>query len=145
MTIPMTVDDLLAREGIRHRLAVYNNAGDRGQLDELAAVFTEDGILETPGHTSRGRAEIVQFLRAVMDRYAAAPERATGRARHFLSQPRIELTGAEAANVWTYFQVILLGDIRETGIYVDTFRKVGTQWLISHRRVKLEWMAPEKE
>ena len=45
----MTVDELLARESIRHTLASYNMAGDRLRVDDFIAVFTEDGILESEG------------------------------------------------------------------------------------------------
>ena len=35
----MTVEELLAREQIRDTIALYNHAGDRGRLEELADCF----------------------------------------------------------------------------------------------------------
>ena len=29
------------------------------------------------------------------------------------------------------------------GVYTDTFRRVGDDWLIAERRVRTEWNAPE--
>ena len=42
----MTLDELMARESIRHTIASYNMAGDRLRVDDFVAVFTEDGIFE---------------------------------------------------------------------------------------------------
>ena len=42
----MTVEELLAREAIRDTMAKYNMAGDRLKVDDYAACFTEDGVME---------------------------------------------------------------------------------------------------
>ncbi len=43
----MTLDELLAREAIRDTMAQYNVSGDRLKVEEFAACFTEDGILQS--------------------------------------------------------------------------------------------------
>ncbi|MGO8712218.1 MAG: nuclear transport factor 2 family protein [Rhizomicrobium sp.] len=45
----MTLDELFARESIRHTIASYNMAGDRLRVDDFVAVFTEDAVFETDG------------------------------------------------------------------------------------------------
>ena len=52
----MTLDELIARECVRDTYARYNHAGDRGRIEELAACFTVDGILEVKGSTGQPRA-----------------------------------------------------------------------------------------
>ncbi len=45
----MTVDEMLARESIRHRIASYNMAGDSLRAEEFAGAFTDDAIFEFNG------------------------------------------------------------------------------------------------
>ena len=58
----MTVEELLARESIRHAIATYNISGDSQRPEGLAGVFTDDGIYEfagfgpVPGWCANGRA-----------------------------------------------------------------------------------------
>lgn len=55
--------ELIAREQVRDTVAAYNHSGDRFLLDELAACFTVDGVLESKGDwAAHGRAEIVRTL-----------------------------------------------------------------------------------
>ena len=49
----MTLDEMLAREGIRQTMAAYTAAGDRLREDEFIAVFTEDAVLESEGVPER--------------------------------------------------------------------------------------------
>src|ERR1700742_3575755 len=64
--------ELVAREQIRDTLARYNWAGDGGRVDDLAATFCLDGVLEIRGVRSlRGRSEIAGFLSGVTGDLAA--------------------------------------------------------------------------
>lgn len=145
----MTLDELLAREAIRHTLASYNMAGDRFRVDEFVAVFTEGGVLESVG-ASPGegfRAEGREAIRSWMTDFEKRPKRpasieAPKFVRHHLTTSLIELTGADTAKGRTYFSVYTQIGPDHAGYYTDSFRKVGERWLISARRVRTEWRAP---
>jgi hypothetical protein len=146
----MTVDELLARESIRHTLASYNIAGDRLRVDDFAAVFTEDGILESEGVPEKdafrnaGRDEI----RAWMTRWGrgskdANPVHQSTFIRHHLSTCQIEFPGPGTARARTYWVAYTDIGPDHCGCYLDAFRKVGDRWLIAHRKVRMDWSAPE--
>jgi hypothetical protein len=57
----MELWELVARESCRDTLAQYNHAGDRFLLEEFAAAFCEDGVLEIRGEAPiTGRAAIIE-------------------------------------------------------------------------------------
>lgn len=144
----MTVEELLARESIRHTIHSYNIAGDSMRPDDLAATFTENGIYEfagfgpVPGFHFEGRAAI---------RAASAGWRKAGQpakpgklsfVRHNLTTCRIELTGPDSAAARTYWMVMTDIGPDHSGVYNDVFRKVGDQWLIAHRKIRVDWRSP---
>jgi ketosteroid isomerase-like protein len=133
----MNIEDLLAREGIRHTLASYNMAGDQQDASGYAAVFTEDGVLDAGEVQFNGREEIQAWKSA----RAKAPTAEF--VRHNLTTCRIELTGPETATARTYFAVITEIGPDHSGYYSDVLRKVGDCWLIAHRKVRLDWRAPD--
>jgi uncharacterized protein (TIGR02246 family) len=132
----MTIEELLAREGIRHTLASYNMAGDQQDAAGYAAVFTEDGVLDAGQIQFNGRDEIQAWKSA----RAKAPTAEF--VRHNLTTCRIELTGPETATARTYFAVITEIGPDHSGYYSDVLRKVGDRWLIAHRKVRVDWRAP---
>ncbi|MDG2303251.1 MAG: nuclear transport factor 2 family protein [Candidatus Binatia bacterium] len=134
----MTADHLLAREAIRDTVARYNLAGDRGRLEELAACFCEDGVLEIRGDwEARGREAILERLVPVRENTGAWAEGAT--MRHHLTTHRAEIRSATEADAWTYFLVVTDRGLDHSGRYVDRLRKVGGEWLLSHRSVLVDW------
>lgn len=145
----MTVEDLLAREAIRDTLAKYNVSGDRLKIDDYAACFTEDGVIEAehedPAFAFRyeGREAIRAWQTRWLDRTmsGAGVHQATF-ARHHLSTCKIDLAEPDTANVRTYW--VAWTDIGpdHAGYYLDRFRKVGQEWLIAHRRVREDWRSP---
>ena len=145
----MTIEEMLAREAIRHTMACYNMAGDRARADEFAAAFTEDGILESDGvpEADAFRHEGREALRTWMTRWRepSGPGISSPRAtfvRHHLSTCLIELTGADTAKARTYCTAYTDIGPDHGGVYLDEFRKVGDRWLIAHRRVRLDWRVP---
>jgi hypothetical protein len=145
----MTLDDLLAREAIRDTLAKYNVSGDRLKIDDYAACFAEDGIMEAehkdPAFAFRyaGREAIRAWQQRWLEQtLSGAPVHEATFARHHLSTSKIDLTGVATANVRTYW--VAWTDIGpdHAGYYLDTFRKVGEDWLIAHRRVREDWRSP---
>ena len=139
----MTLDDLLAREAIRDTMARYNTAGDRLKVDDYAACFTEDGIMEAehgdPDNRFRyeGREAIRAWQARWLERTLAGENiHRASFVRHHLSTCKIDLTGPDSAAARTYW--IAWSDVGpdHAGFYVDRFHKVGEEWLIAHRRVR---------
>lgn len=146
----MTLDELLAREAIRDTLAKYTVSGDRLKVDDYAACFTEDGVMESehrdPPSRFRyeGRSAILAWQRRWRDRAAAGEAvHQASFARHHLSTVKIDLTGPDTAQVRSYW--VAWTDIGpdHAGYYLDSFRKVGDAWLIAHRRVREDWRSPQ--
>jgi hypothetical protein len=145
----VTGEELLAREAIRDTLAKYNVSGDRLKIDDYAACFTEDGIMEAehkdPAFAFRyeGRAAIRGWQQRWLDQTlsGAGVHRATF-VRHHLSTSKIDLTGPDTANVRTYWVAWTDVGPDHAGYYLDTFRKVGVEWLIARRRVREDWRSP---
>jgi hypothetical protein len=129
--------DLVA---IHNTLSAYNLAGDRLQIEALAATFLEDGVLVTPTATYRGRAAILQGLGARSQAPGGEGRRPTV-VRHHLTTSHMTLTGDDSAQGRTYF--IVFSDIGpdHAGHYVDRLSKVGGSWLFAQRDVRLDWMA----
>ena len=146
----MTLEKLLARESIRQTIVDYTMAGDRLRADEFVAVFTDDAVLESDGvpDSDAFRYEGRQAIRDWINRWRSQPQGAprTDQAtfvRHHLSTSQIELTGGESAKGRTYWVAYTDIGPDHCGYYLDTFRKVAEQWLIAHRRVRMDWRSPQ--
>jgi 3-phenylpropionate/cinnamic acid dioxygenase small subunit len=146
----MTLDELLARESIRQTIVDYTMAGDRLREDDFVAVFTDDAVLESDGvpDSDAFRYEGGHAIREWIARWRSKPEGAprTHQAtfvRHHLSTSKIELTGADTARARTYWVAYTDIGPDHCGYYLDTFRKVGEQWLIAHRRVRMDWRSSQ--
>ena len=143
----MTIDELLAREAIRDTLNKYNTAGDRLKVEDFVSCFAEDGIIES-SHPERGfRFEGREAIREWQNRWylrGSGEERVHGATfvRHHLTTSKIDLTGPDTARVRTYWQAWTDIGPDHAGYYLDEFRKVESEWLIAHRRVRLDWDAP---
>ena len=145
----MTLDELLARESIRHTIASYNMAGDRLKVEDFLAVFTEDAIFETEGVAEEDAFRNVgrDAIRNWMLRWGrggkdANPVHRAKFIRHHLSTCLIEITGPDTAKSRTYWTAYTDIGPDHGGYYVDAFRKTGERWLIAHRKVRHDWSAP---
>lgn len=132
----MTDDERNDREAIRTLMARYNIAGDQGRIGELAATFAEDGVLHFSGESAQGRAAIVARLTS------GSRNPALTVSRHHLGTSLVEIDGAEATGR-TYFQTLTDIGPDHHGVYVDRFRKIGGEWLIVHRQVRVDWQSPQ--
>lgn len=146
----MTLDELLAREAIRDTMARYTIAGDRLREEDFIAVFTEDAVMELEGVPDRdafryaGREEISQWISRWRNPPAgAARTHQASFVRHHLSTSLIEFTGPDQAKARTYWVAYTDIGPDHAGYYLDAFRKTGDQWLIAHRRVRLDWQSPD--
>lgn len=143
------MEDMLAREAIRDVIARYTMAGDRLKIDDFAACFTADAILESE-HVPADRAfrfeglsQIRAWQQGWLDSAAAGtPVHAATFVRHHLTTSQIEITGDGNAAARTYWQAWTNIGPDHAGIYLDRLRKEADgRWLIAHRRVRMDWEA----
>jgi len=143
----MTLDELIARECVRDTYARYNHAGDRGKLDDLAACFTEDGILELKGRfTARGRSDIVAALTEATSGIPRTDRPPAGMhhiMRHYVANLLFTSVGVERIQSEAYFAVLLVDAVDHWGRYRDELVPVEGQWLFARRRVSLDGKRPE--
>lgn len=145
--------ELLAREGIRATYARYNQSGDALRMEEMAACFLEEGVLEIRGQEPHmGRQAIVRDLgggrgtTSEAIRAAAKAEMSSGGAarriaRHFVTNLDIlELTPHEAKSV-AYYLVTTERGLAQYGRYRDHLVEVDGAWLFKHRLVSVDWTA----
>lgn len=125
----------VARDQIRHLVACYNNMADRGRIDEFVLLFAEDGILQITHQALEGRAAILRELSSIAS--GTRPDVNLTGSRHQITTCRIEMTGEETAQGWTYFFVSRRGTIIEEGTYIDRYTKTPDGWRFAHRRVKM--------
>ena len=141
----MTLEELLARESIRKTMADYTMAGDRLKADDFVAVFTEDAVMETDGVPAadafryEGREAIRGWITRWLKPPADGPVHKATFIRHHLATCQIELTGPETARARTYWTAYTDIGADHCGYYLDAFQKVGDRWLLSHRRIRLDW------
>ncbi len=138
----MNLQEQQDREAIRYTLSVYTNAGDRGALDELGSAFAEDAVAELSTQVLEGRENIVAGLAAAVRGDDGSLNAALTFLRHHLTTSRVEFDGPDAARGWTYVWVQTPIGLDHSGMYVDRFERRGDRWLIVHRRIKLDWIAP---
>ena len=139
----LPIDELVAREAIRLTLSSYVICGDGGDKDGFLRCFTEDGILEMDALLCEGRAALRKWLDSSRP-YGDNVVRPRAKiVRHHLTTSRIRFESAELAEGRTYFQTLTDIGLDHFGYYVDQFRNVDGEWLIAHRRVRLQWRAPD--
>ncbi|MGH0029637.1 MAG: nuclear transport factor 2 family protein [Myxococcota bacterium] len=136
----MDTAEAVAREGIRHVIARYNYAGDRGRLDELVACFTEDGVMELPDLPPlRGREAIHGHLAGVARSLAAASQRVL--LRHHVASLFIDSVRDDQASASACFSVYTEIGLDHWGVYRDRLRRVDGpegEWLLAHRKVRVD-------
>ena len=119
------------KDAIRELLARYCFALDADRFEEMAALFTPDGVWETAFGTGTGRAGIV----------AQATSIATGprpRRIHLTTNIVVDLDGGTATvrSNWVVIQNTPAEPaIGSGGGYSDRLVKVDGQWFFAHRRI----------
>ena len=136
----MELWELVVREQIRETVAAYAHWADTGRFDDLAGLFVDDGVLETEGQQSRGRAAIRAFLAGVGATLAEAGARPL--IRHHVSNLRITVANSDEAAGSAYFFVVTERGPDHWGRYRDVYARAGDRWLFRHRRVRLDGYAP---
>lgn len=137
----MELWELAAREALRELVAGYAQAADSGRLDDVAAAFTPDGVLETPDRVEhRGREAIRAFLGAAGAALAGATTAPL--IRHHVSNLRLAVSGPDDATGAAYFLVVTERGPDHWGRYRDRYVRLDGRWLFAHRRVRLDGWSP---
>jgi hypothetical protein len=137
--------ELAAREGIRALVARYNATGDRGRIDEMVALFSEDAILELPGEPSHtGRAAISEFFQSIAagSRSDAQSSKRPGYIHHHVSTHDIHLEAPDRARGTSYFQVLTAIGLDHWGRYIDTYQCIDGHWLFARRTIHVDGRTP---
>jgi hypothetical protein len=134
--------EILARPAIEATIARYVQTSDEGLLDELALLFTLDGVLTPPGLPAcRGRAEIVTFIAA--SRKSRESVAGLGRIRHHVASTDIRLVGSGIARAVSYFVAMSAQGADHWGLYREKLRTTdGVSWLFQERSVTIEGADP---
>jgi len=127
--------ELAARESVRDLIAHYNLAGDRGWLDDMLALFTDDATLTIDGVEHVG----ADAIRAVFTQ-AKGPHPEL--IRHHVATVKIDVQDAEHASSRCYFQVLTMRGLDHWGRYTDRFVRRDGQWLFSQRSVRVDGATP---
>jgi len=127
--------ELAARESVRDVIAHYNLAGDRGWLDDMLALFTDDATLTIDGTEHVGR----DAIRAVFTQ-AKGPHPEL--IRHHVATLKIDVQDADHASSRCYFQVLTMRGLDHWGRYTDRFVRRGDRWLFSQRSVRVDGATP---
>jgi hypothetical protein len=150
----MTLDEVIAREDIRHATNAYMAGADAFFSDEchnvdlVLAQLAGDVILEfaefppLPGFRCQGIEEVRAMFGAWTPPAKDPTLRGSSFVRHNITTCHIELTGKDTATAKTYF--IVMTDIGpdHAGNYSDNLVKKGDRWLFVHRRIALLWRSP---
>ena len=122
MSLP--VEDIVAIEQL---YATYNHLIDGGFTEEWAALFVEDGTLDT------GLGILVDGTPAARVEFAAGVPLIMPGSRHVATNVRIEVDGDTAKGA-AYLQLWVADEdtgsikVLVSGVYVDTLRKVDGNW-----------------
>jgi ketosteroid isomerase-like protein len=140
----MELWELAAREHVRDSIAAYTHAGDRGRLQDLAAVFTENGVLHVAGRDPvQGREAIVEMLSGAVERGSKpAADGRRGFVRHYISNIRFEQVGKSEIRTAAYFLVVTADGPDHWGRYRDQHVPVDDHWEIAHRYVRTDATVP---
>jgi hypothetical protein len=155
----MTLDEVLAREGIRDLVTRYNSCGDTGKFDRLWNLFADDAVVEVgPAHGERttytGLEAVKRIFAGAQDRVLAQVESAIPTyIRHFTATHQIDLVDTDHATGRCYFAVIIGGGSSPGGLdhwgrYIDDYIRIDGTWRFKRRHVYVDgsvansWFSP---
>ncbi|MFF3567569.1 nuclear transport factor 2 family protein [Nocardia jiangxiensis] len=117
--------------GVRATIGAHTQAQDSGRNDDVAALYTENAVLEMPGADPFvGR----EAIRAAFTGFAA---QLTAPARHLIANTVITSWSQDEATAESDALLVLRGEngwgVQLVGHYKDTLRRDGDTWRFSHR------------
>jgi uncharacterized protein (TIGR02246 family) len=119
------------KDEIRELLARYCFTLDEGRPEDMAALFTSDGVWETAFGIGRGREGIVAEMKSIATE--PRPKRL-----HLATNIVIDLDGEQASvrSNWVVFKNSSTSPvIGAAGSYYDHVVKVGGRWFFAYRRI----------
>jgi ketosteroid isomerase-like protein len=120
---------MTSEDAIRRTLVRYGRLFNSKQWDELATVFTEDASIVSRRGRFTGRAEVIRDLKNAMT--------AEYHGILFASNVLITVDGDLATAVSDFLE-IEDRSILAVGTYIDTLVKVGDQWLLARKEIRLK-------
>jgi hypothetical protein len=137
----MELWELSAREEIRETLARYNQFGDSGRFDEMAALFAIDGVLEVKGEQAVvGRDAIIEYLNGVKRDVVALSD--VPMLRHYATNVTITVSSPREATAASSFLVLAETGLDHWGRYRDRLVPADGGWRFAHRLVRTDGYAP---
>ncbi|GAB2853467.1 hypothetical protein GCM10022221_61180 [Actinocorallia aurea] len=138
----MDPQELVTRELIRDTFVRYAAAGDGGRPADLAAQFTEDGVLTIkPDPPLVGRAAIAAAL--APDEIGVPADGTRFYTRHMVTNLEFRTLTARRAETTAYFLVVTPGGPDHWGRYFDVLVPEGDRWLFASRTVVIDGDRPE--
>ena len=128
---------------IRNLVAALAINADIGEIDDYAALFTEDAVWEMPANPAmgleatekKGRADIVAGVR---ERRAAGTQGPGTGTWHSITTQQIEVSGDEATGR-VYYQFLGKVDGKPSmltlGRYTDRYVRTTVGWKLAHRTI----------
>lgn len=117
-------------EEIRQVIARYCHYLDSVQAKEVAALFTDDAVVDIGGNKAQGSEAIEAFYEGLRSTYQVMPM------AHHVTNVVVDVDGDDATSQ-SYILVLALGQpatIATTGYYEDRLRKIDGQWRFVERR-----------
>ncbi len=128
--------EIEAREELRELLVSYYKPGDSGRIEEQAALFEPDGVVELHGRGEFvGREAIVAAYRGLNEGHVADP--AITYIRHFSSNYSLEFDDRSAARGDGYWLLLNNRGVAGWGRCRDWYRRTGEgPWRFARRLVR---------
>ncbi len=114
---------------------------DHRDWDQWQLCFTENGAFVARGERHAGRAAIVEFVKAELDRFKII--------RHLSHVPYVELQSEDTATARCYFELkagtTRGADTLSLGTYVDRLERHEGQWLFAERVAEFDYWVKRGE
>jgi ketosteroid isomerase-like protein len=137
-TLEAGLKTLTAKDEIWQLIARYARAVDEEIDAELAAIFTEDTVFQTipwTGEPLVGRDNAVKAFKSYLRRF--------NNRKRFITNERIDITGADSATAWSNWLVLHANDGESYvgwGSYDWDFARIDGAWLISKMVITVDCM-----
>jgi SnoaL-like domain len=116
------------REAIRELTARYCQLAVGGRAEEIVALFTREGVMESGDTLGRGRAELLELYRSSFRELCPIP---------FVHNHVIELEGDHATGFCSLeLRTVESGEaMTAAGHYEDVFEREDGVWRFAHRKL----------
>jgi hypothetical protein len=126
---------------VMHTMSLYHIGLDEGDFEQVGRTFTENALLEqSNGMQVSGRPAICEAFRYRREKRFENIDRSAVFQRHNLTTRLIEISEEASAQATSYFVVLTEVGLDHCGRYFDRFSLSDGRWLISHRKIRLDWM-----